>query len=369
MKNKISNKNNIKKNYIIELFRLVGFFMVVGTHVKSISSSKTDVLLACMFADGVAIFWFITGAFLFDKKSYKQKLNKLFQRIIKPLVFYTIIYYLFYDYAMGTCTLKNSVMHPFNVIFNDLRHTFLTFNSSTHLWYLYVYILVIICYPVLKKISELIKPSNYKKTLIILLLVLIYNDVTSNTFLSLSHGGITGVIAASFFIYLGHIVYKIKDELVNNKKNTIIAIILLLVLLVIRFVININVLNLDPNNRFFFRWHTSFGFINTICLYIIISHFCRYIKKDIFIAFINKLGSLTYRGYIIHIFIMAICDNMGLRNNLIGLTEKISYSHFIYQILYTIIIFSISLLVSYIIEKIKAILINLTNRNYNKEKI
>ena len=64
--------NNMKRNPSIELCRLLACLIVIGVHT-SLSAAVNEhswdtfrLFLNCLLADGVAIFFMITGAFLFN---------------------------------------------------------------------------------------------------------------------------------------------------------------------------------------------------------------------------------------------------------------------------------------------------------------
>lgn len=64
---KVMNKEiNMKKDPAVELARIFGCLLVVGVHcwINNFGvaiQSKSGTYIACIFADGVAVFWIISG--------------------------------------------------------------------------------------------------------------------------------------------------------------------------------------------------------------------------------------------------------------------------------------------------------------------
>lgn len=90
----------MKRNPSIELSRLLACLIVIGVHT-SLSATITEhswdasrLFFNCLLADGVAIFFMITGAFLFNN-NYDKLLRKTFIHIIIPLVIFSVIGFYF----------------------------------------------------------------------------------------------------------------------------------------------------------------------------------------------------------------------------------------------------------------------------------
>ena len=161
-----------KKIVFVDLLRILACIIVIICHCKLFlpgdTVTKPKVILSCLTADGVAIFWMIMGMFYFRDISYKERLKKLFKKIIIPVIIMSIIIFYFYDFLLGNKSLLDSIDHPLNDYISLIKNNFLIWEQITylgHLWYLYVYILIVLLYPVLNKIREYIDTLDYKKVL------------------------------------------------------------------------------------------------------------------------------------------------------------------------------------------------------------
>ena len=89
-----------KREYDIELARILASMIVVGVHVclPQIVNNQPDpgrTFISCFLADGVAVFWLITGCFLFQNTSYGKLIKRTGKHIVIPMavlsvfIFYT----------------------------------------------------------------------------------------------------------------------------------------------------------------------------------------------------------------------------------------------------------------------------------------
>ena len=298
-------------------------------------------------------FFAIMGVFLYDENSYSNKLKKLFKRLVLPCFIVSIIYYLFYEYIAGISNLKESIYHTKYENFIILKNMLLTLSPAVpytaHLWYIYTYIIIILIYPILNKIRELIDTLDYKKVLLILFLVLLYNDLSCNAIFNFQHNNISSVLGGIFFVFLGYLIYKNKNNILNKRHILKFSILIIILVCFIRTFISFEIFNLYEMNIKIFRWNTSFSFINSICLIIICLKISSSIKNLKFKGIINNVGSLTFYGYLIHIIVIGFCDNLGIRNYITNITNVFQYRIVINQIIYTIVIFSFSIFISFVL--------------------
>ena len=92
----------MKRNPSIELCRLLACLIVIGVHT-SLSAAVNEhswdtfrLFLNCLLADGVAIFFTITGAFI--NNDYCRLLKKTLKHIIIPLIIFSIIGFYCFDW-------------------------------------------------------------------------------------------------------------------------------------------------------------------------------------------------------------------------------------------------------------------------------
>ena len=114
------------------------------------------------------------------------------------------IFFLFYfqNYNLKKIEFKIYLLNKTKKDYLNLLYKILTFDGG-HLWFLYVYILIVILYPSFEGLNNKIEKYNIYsyKIFIIILIILIENDILYNKVLCINHHGLNGVIGAIPFIY------------------------------------------------------------------------------------------------------------------------------------------------------------------------
>lgn len=354
----------MKRNPSIELSRLLACLIVIGVHT-SLSATITEhswdasrLFFNCLLADGVAIFFMITGAFLFNN-NYDKLLRKTFIHIIIPLVIFSVIGFYSFDWLFDQQPLS---LHIATSKYIDIFKTLLSWQNpishSVHLWYLYVYILVILIYPLLKAFVEYLD-ADTKRTKIFLIgtfVFLVINDISSNSLAAFSHHSINALVPASIEIIWGHIIYKYRQTFIQ--KFTIpVSIFSFFFLNYLRSLIQLHRYSLETPNNYILFWYSSIGIL---CASAIIIFCCSVIKTSIpsnrLQKFICWLASYTFPVYLIHIPVR----DLLIMYNIPDVLNHFMFSHFseiVAEVLYNssivLIIFIICMVISILFKSIK----------------
>lgn len=358
-----------KRDPKVELMRIIACAIVIGAHtyLSPIVNERADigrVFITCLCADGVAVFWFINGFFLFRKTDYGALLLHTAKNILLPLLCVTLFAFYFGDWLMKGEPLISSLSHPLSD-YRDLFNGILSWNNVVadlgHLWYLYVYALVMFFFPVLKAfVDYLEKDTNREKIILILSsLFLLINDISGNRFASFSHHTINALIPAAIEIIWGHIIYKYKNYFCNQKYIGI-SIVGFLGLNMIRLFIQMRNYNVDLSNKTILYWYTLIGILCALCVVIFcLSTGLKTANNTVINKLICKLASYTYTIYLIH----PIVKNVIAKHGGMNLLQKIilNDSHgIVREIVYTaiiiIIVFAISLILSIFLKSIYQLL-------------
>ncbi len=361
--NKIQNK---QKDPSIELLRIIGTICVIDTHIKLKFQSFSNfykTLFACFCADGVGIFWYIMGFFFFEKISYKKRLNNLFKKICIPLLFTIFFLFYFQNYNLKKKEFKIYLLNKTKKDYLNLLYNILTFDGG-HLWFLYVYILIVILYPSFEGLNNKIEKYNIYsyKIFIIILIILIENDILYNKVLCINHHGLNGVIGAIPFIFCGNELKKNINKFKNKKIFSIFIIFFLGNNILRTYVIN------KTKKISLISWSTSFGIINNFILFIFVYSFDDILHYKILYFIITKIGSATFYIYLIHGFVINnIFKEYKIDKKFNKNTESIKgiMKYNIYSVLF---IFSFSLFISFGILIIKNLIFTSKKILYKKIK-
>lgn len=298
------------RNSSIELARIIGCLIVIGVHTLLGYEFEdgwdiSELFLAMVFADGVAVFWLITGAFIFNN-NYCNLIKKSVHAIVVPMVSIGVIVFYLRDWILGFSSFFDSVNRSKDDYLR-LLHCFVRWENGVdglpHFWYLFVYLLLVLTYPIFKLFVDYLDSSK-KNTLIFLIIsfvLLVINDITLNELFSFSHHSINGLIPSAIITIWGHIIYKNRNIL--SKKNAFFLVVVFLFTNLLRLYIQVNRVNNGNTSKAIMYWFTSFGLVCSICIVC----FCICIMENNFNNNINNainyIGSYTMGIYLIHFLI------------------------------------------------------------------
>ena len=155
-----------KRNTSIEFYRILGSLIVIGVHsIGSIPKKENydgaRYFITCIFADGVAIFWFILGFHLFKTKDYYILIKKYFKGIFSKYFALGFAFMIISKYIS-----KISIIPTIKDLKNIIYHVLIFQNPFPYLavsWYLYTYFLIIFIYPMLKNFVIYLDEESSRK--------------------------------------------------------------------------------------------------------------------------------------------------------------------------------------------------------------
>ena len=312
----------MKRDPKVELMRIIACAIVIGTHtyLPSIVNGSPDasrVFIACLLADGVAVFWLINGFFLFRDKSYARLIQHTARHILFPMLLISTFAFYFGDWLTKGETLQQSFAHTPEEYTALLRGVLSWSNAVPnmgHLWYLYVYVLLMLLFPVLRSFVDYLNgDSNREKVFLgVSAALMLFNDISGNKFGTFSHHTINACFPAAIEILWGHILYKYRERL----KKYFIAIGFggFVVLNLLRMFIQIHNYQIDSSNTVILYWYTLMGLLCAVCIAI----FClstgmkkeEKTKTNVMICF---LASHTMNIYLFHIFVRNFIYRYGFQ--------------------------------------------------------
>lgn len=358
----------MKRDYSVELARIFGCLIVIGVHtcLPSLQNDVYDlgrVFISCLLADGVAIFWIIAGFFYFNS-SYSKHLHKTLKGIGIPMIIFSLFSYYFSAWIFNDVGLLQSMYHSKEDYMNVFK-TLLTWNNpfpcSSHLWYLYTYILLLLIFPLLKSFVDYLNNDFEKRTRIFIIMSFIFlliNDITSNKLASFSLNSVNALAPASIEVIYGYILYQNKDRF-RKKKYIFIAPIVFLLVNLIRSIIQINRYYIDPANNFILYWYSSLGIICAISVIIFAFSLSDYLKSNKCQSIICYIASFTFYIYIIHTYVIALLYKYGIIDRITEFLSRHLHNtafDIVYTLLIILIVFILSLISSLFIKSISKIL-------------
>lgn len=341
----------MKRDVSVELARLIACLMVIGIHISLsiyhdgyFDASRLG--FACIVADAVGVFWLILGFFLFFNTSYKKLIKKTIVSIGVPTLIFSIFTFYFGRWIVEEIPLSESIAHSFQE-YVDVLKELLKWNSpvkyGTHLWYNYVYVLIILVYPVLKATVQYLdeKVEREKVFMLMTLGAFILNDISRNQLFQFSHHSINALVPAAVIAIWGRIIYKYKKILVT-KRNFLLSVLAFMGLNIIRMVLQLYYYRIEAGDSLLF-WYSSIGLLCAVC--IVIFAFCigDWIEKTKNLCgMINFFAGHTFNIYLLHFFVIYGLQRILFQEKLYGWIQN----EIAYMFILVIVVFIISFLIS-----------------------
>lgn len=319
------------REYAFDILRVISMIMVIIIHIANVYCrsfgliSTKSYLISLIFNTicrvSVPIFFMISGSLLLDRSFNKEKYLKRVIKYVVLIVAWDIIYLVWEYFYLGVTYDK-----LYMLIIDPYR---------AHLWFLYTILVLYAIQPLLKLIMD--KSNNTVK--IVLLIIWIIFSLSSM---------LNPYIAKFFtiFSYIGYfIIGKYLYDFIKKfdlRKYNLSLVLIMIICYSISIWMNYSLsINLNQFYNLFFAYRTPFIMINSFALYVlIISNY----RKDSLNKFVTGLSDLSLGVYLIHGIFLDVTVKVFIYssiNSLIGIP------------IFTVIIFVLSIICTYIIKKIK----------------
>lgn len=334
-----------KRDAGVEMARILGCVIVLGCHVYlPINGDTGRALIGMFYADGVAVFWLILGFFLFQQESFEKLFRRTLSRIFIPMIFFSLFSFYVYPYVSGEASSLLESLHQ------PLRHYWAAFKATVrwtpikgvgHLWYLYIYILVIMGFPALQGAVQSMERSRYVRVLLLVVMILVFMDnvYTDNELMIFSHHTIGGMVPAAMIVMTGHFIYRRRDLL--SRYGLLLPFVFLL-MNGLR-----TVLYLKGYTTIIY-WYTFSGIVCATCVAGFSISLVDRIKSEKVKFWIRKIASYTFSVYLVQFFPISVLKSLHFQELL---QRKLSsLPAFLADLLYTavlaLVVFEMSLLIA-----------------------
>ena len=319
------------REYAFDILRVISMIMVIIIHIANVYCrsfgmiSTKSYLISLIFNTicrvSVPIFFMISGSLLLDRSFNKEKYLKRVLKYVVLIVVWDIIYLVWEYFYLG-------------VTYNKL-YMLVIDPYRAHLWFLYTILVLYAIQPLLKLIMD--KSNNVIKIILLTLWII------------LSLASMLNPYVAKFFTIFSYIGYFIIGKYlydfikkIDLRKYNVSFILIMIICFSISIWMNYSLsIRLNQFYNLFFAYRTPFIMINSFALYaLIISNY----KKDSLNKFVTGLSDLSLGVYLIHGIFLDITVKVFIYssiNSLIGIP------------IFTVIIFILSIISTFIIKKIK----------------
>ena len=377
---KVMNKEiNMKKDPAVELARIFGCLLVVGVHcwINNFGvaiQSKSGTYIACIFADGVAVFWIISGFFMYKNYSYKQTLKRTIKSIIIPMLLLSAaMFFVLNNYLNGNGW--HFILHSkddYKWILNSLLIWTNPVDRLGHFWYLYVYILLMLCSPVIAAFIKYLEEDTKREKIFLVLtfLLLVWNDLSNNQMGRFEHHAFAGAFPAAIESVWGYLLYKYRDRL-RKRRYIFISVGAFLGLNVLRMAIQLGRYHrIQDTATYILYWFSSIGLLCAICVIVFSFAAIHSRKATVVNRVICWLASYTFSIYLLHPVVNSFLDMYEVRSCLSEALLKFHIGGVGKEILYMIciifIVVSICLAISCVLRVCKMAIVRVVSGKADK---
>ena len=354
-----------KKELSFELMRIISVFFVIFNHTgyngyllftqRESGSLQfwVDLFFSifCLFA--VPLFFAISGALMLEKEESLSAIYKRVLKFIMILLVFSAIYYINGLYLNGG-NIKDINIKEFVVSLYSSQ-------LSTHLWYLYAYIVYLICIPFLRAIAKTLESKLYIYLFVIwiaynAILPIIEYVVSEGTIHINGEFNINWLFTRSvFYPLMGYFLHKKVDIMIFKGKLKWLLLADFAGLCVSCVMDYYKMLQTGAPTESF---HASFLALNCVTLFIAIKYFCTNTRIPQKVqSLIYSCGNATFGIYLIHILVM----KKAFINKLLICMREVGINYLASVFIECLVIFGISYVITAILRRIPYIKILVGN--------
>ena len=315
-----------ERDVSIELIRIVGSMIVVALHCLCIlySSKSLIFLFKAFLLTGVPLFWIIMGNPLGATGGgycVLRKYKKAVEKIIFPALLVMIFTELFLEYINSHSTILNVVSNPYidwNGLIKGIMRWECARDEYAHLWYVFSYVKILICFPVIRYICCEEKEKTYVRRILIVLLVITRLSVEiQHLFFDRTYL----IIYAPFSdIAIGYVLigYEFKHYWKDIKQiNKLICLFIYVTANLGIYILNRLDMSINEVENYFHSAGSVGIIISSCMLFAMIKH-CSWVNtsKNILYNIVSFAGSKTFGIYLIHYMIIRKIKTLGVVKHL-----------------------------------------------------
>ena len=325
---------NKRRMPTIELTRIIGCFHVIGLHTITWYTNKNGLLenslfIRCFLTDGVPLFWYIMGYFLFvnPNATLTYRLKKAVSTLLLPAFAVMVFSQIWQDWILsdigGVSFLSCLDFHSFsfyNLFGNILRWSSdMTFGG--HFWYIFSYVQVLLWTPLLQFVCvDEPKANRCRYYLIGLALLYIVNrDISNITVISINGNTypvtVYSVITPTLlYILIGYETYLHRSWIQKHSSKLLyLGIGGFLLFNLLKYFLAVQFMRIDPSDSYFLNIGSGLAYLASYCLFIAI--YCINIHENSRLEkVILAISSKTLGIYLIHGCVYRKMQAVGIRS-------------------------------------------------------
>ena len=230
------------------------------------------------------------------------------KKILLPTLAYTLFVAIVFPLMLG-----EPVNYP--QVAAEFAKTLFTWNpvihNAQHLWYMYLYGLLVLAYPLLHWIKRNLLTTDARKLIFLMGIpaFLAANDFSGNRLLHAQMVPITVFIPGCLFVLAGSVLYEHRAKLQGKVIPAVLSLLVYAAAATVRSLYMQTALNTDIGATHLFGWYTGVGFVCSAALAVFI--LCMNPFES---TAINALASNTLEVYILHVIVSEVITLWGWKS-------------------------------------------------------
>lgn len=306
----------------VEAVRIIAAFFVISLHSQLPSVDDGQVLGSRVFynmliGDAVAIFWMVSGFFMFGEMKYTKMLKKALTKNIVPTVVILFLTFFCFGLLNGSASTLAEAMEKTPEQWRDVLNMLLYWTiqppggvcppGTNILWFLMVYALIIVIWPVLNAfVLRYLKGNNKNQFVffVVSFLLLLWNEITENRALDFSLNTVNALIPSAIFVLWGYIIYQHQGAFAKRKWVGFVALAAFLILALVRTFFGVPAMEVSETHTTLIAWwHTPWGMVGATLVIIMCFSFFPQSSDKAYAKAIGVVGGATMMIYLLHILV------------------------------------------------------------------
>lgn len=365
-----------KRQANIELARVVACFIVVMLHTITWFLTNTRLIenslfIRCFLFDGVPIFWYIMGYFLFAKKDVTlgNRLKKTTLQLLLPAFAVMVFAQIWQEWILADFGKVNFFacldLHSFDFhnLFGNILKRSASMTFGGHFWYIFAYLEVILWTPLLGYVCVDEPKANKVRRYLMLLaaIFVVYRDVSNISVLKINGDSypinLYQILNTTLLsVLIGYETF-LHREWIKSHASTIrwVGLATYIIACVMKFELSASYMRVDPMDDYFIGIDTVLGYLSSYGLFMAV--YCTPIRENSTQEkFILHLGGKSLGIYLIHVCVYKKLAAVGIRNFFYTLYTKDPNNllvEILCSIVYAVFVFIVTYVIVLILQSLK----------------
>lgn len=311
----------MRKDVGVEIARIIACLQVICVHICLPMLENSHLywgraVFSGLCADGVAVFWLISGFFMFRNYDFRKTMVRTLKKIVIPLFIIDLLCFFFGDFVFRSVPLSESFNHGIKDLFLYVLQIVRGYTPEVefaHLWFMRVYILLMLISPVAYGFIHYLKQDCKRIRIFVAVtaVLMFINDIGANQLFGFSTHTVNAVFPAFIEMIWGWIIYNRVSGKKIRSLGIIKPVVIFFLLNFLRPLIYLFQTRIGFADTKIYYWYSLSGLLCAVCIVVMSLNIGFRIKNSRVIGIFSILGSGTFTVYIFHMMVYYLLLKIG----------------------------------------------------------